>query len=129
MIIYKCLFCNECCSKKFNEKFKFKGTFKFSNGDINKFINLLLRKGIYTYEYMDDWESSNETKLPEKEEFHSNLNLEDITDADYMHVKRVCKDFEIKNLSEDHGLYIKWKLLLLGDVFKNFREMCLKFSE
>ena len=130
MIIYKCLFCNECCSKKLNEKFKkkFKGTFKFSNSDINKFI-LLLRKGVYTYEYMDDWENSNETKLPEKEEFYSNLNLEDITDADYMHVKRACKDFEIKNLSEDHGLYIKWNLLLLGDVFKNFREMSLKFSE
>ena len=130
LIIYKCLFCNECCSKKLNEKFKkkFKGTFKFSNSDINKFI-LLLRKGVYTYEYMDDWENSNETKLPEKEEFYSNLNLEDITDADYMHVKRVCKDFEIKNLSEDHGLYIKWNLLLLGDVFKNFREMSLKFSE
>ena len=45
---------------------------------------------------MDDWEKFNETKLPEKEEFYSNPNLEDITDADYMHVKRVCTDFETK---------------------------------
>ena len=43
----------------------------------------------------------------EKEEFYSNLNMEDITDADYMHVKRVCKDFEIKNLGEHHYLYFK----------------------
>ena len=49
---------------------------------------------------MDDWEEFNETTLTEKEEFYSNLNMEDITDADYMHSKRVCKDFEIKNLAE-----------------------------
>ena len=47
---------------------------------------------------MDEWERFNETTLPEKEEFYSNLNVEDITDADYMHAKRTCKDFEIKNL-------------------------------
>ena len=49
---------------------------------------------------MDDWEEFNETTLTEKEEFYSNLNMEDITDADYMHPKRVCKDFEIKNFAE-----------------------------
>ena len=47
---------------------------------------------------MDDWGKFNEKTLPEKEEFCSNLNMEDITDADYTHAKRVCKDFEIKNL-------------------------------
>ena len=46
---------------------------------------------------MVDWEKFNETTLPEKQEFNSNLNMEDIEDADYLHVKRVCKDFEIKN--------------------------------
>ena len=68
----------------------------FSSNYINKFI-LLLRKGVYPYEYMDDWEKFNETTLPKKEEFYSNLNMEDITDADYMHAKTVCKDFQIKN--------------------------------
>ena len=58
-----------------------------NNNDINKFI-LLLRKGVYPYEYMDDWEKFNEIKLPEKEEFYSNLNLEDIRDADCMYAKR-----------------------------------------
>ena len=59
-----------------------------------------LRKGVYPYEYIDDWEMFNETKLPETKGFDSNLNLEDIKDADYMHAKRVCKDFEIKNLGK-----------------------------
>ena len=45
---------------------------------------MLLRKGVYPYEYMDDWEKFNETTLPEKEKFYSNLNMEDITDEDYM---------------------------------------------
>ena len=57
-----------------------------------------MRKSVYPYEYMDEWERFNETKLPEKEEFYSNLNVEDITDADYMHAKRICKDFQIKYL-------------------------------
>ena len=55
-----------------------------------------MRKGVYPYEYMDDWEKFNETSLPEKEHFYSHLNMEGVTDADYAHAKRVCKDFEIK---------------------------------
>ena len=71
MIKYKCLSCNKDHSNKLDEKLKkkFKNTLKFSNNDINKFI-LLLRKGVYPYEYMYDWETFNETTLPEKEEFY-----------------------------------------------------------
>ena len=72
---------------------------------------------------MDDWVKFNETTLPEKEEFYSNLNIEDTTDANYMHAKRVCKDFEIKNLGEYHDLHPKSDTLLLADVFD---KMCLK---
>ena len=86
---------------------------------------MLLRKGAYRYEYMDDWENFNET-LPEKEEFYSNLNMKEITDTDYMHGKKVYKDFEMKNLGEYHALYLKSDTLLLAHVFKNFRKMCLK---
>ena len=68
----------------------FKDIFKFSDHDINKFI-LLLRRDVCLYEYRDDWEKFNETALPEKEEIYSNLNMEDITDADYMYAKRVCQ--------------------------------------
>ena len=52
--------------------------------------------------------------------------MEGITDANYTHVKRVCKDFEIKHLGKYHDLYAQSKTLLLADVFKNFRNMCLK---
>ena len=52
------------------------------------------------------------------------VNMEEITDAYYMHGRRVCKDFEIKNLSEYYDLYLKSDILLLVDVFENFRKMC-----
>ena len=69
---------------------------------------MLLRKGVYHYDkhydipYMDDWKKINEIASPEKGESCSNLNMEDITD--YIHAKRVCKDFEIKSLGEYHDL-------------------------
>ena len=94
LIKRKCLSCNKDYSNKIDEKLKeiFKNTFKFSNNDINEFI-LLLRKGVYPYDYIDDWEKFNETSLPEKEEFYSNLNMEDITEADYMHERKKKKEF------------------------------------
>ena len=121
---------DKCYSKKLNEKLKkkFKSTFKFSNNDINEFI-LLLRRDVYPYQYMNDWEKFNERTLPGKEEFYSNLNLKDITDADYMHAKRLCKEFEIRALGEYHDLYLKSDVLLLVNVFGNFRKMCLKIYE
>ena len=75
---------------------------------------------------MDDWEKFNETSLPEIEDFYSHLNMEDITDADYAHAKRVCKDFEIKKIGEYHDLYVQSDTLLLADVFENLRNMCIK---
>ena len=63
------------------KKKRFKNTFKLSNYEINKFI-LLLRKGVYTYEYMEEQEKYNEILLPEKGEFYSSLNVKDIRDAD-----------------------------------------------
>ena len=71
----------------------------FSSNDINKFT-LLLQKGVYPYEYMDDWENFNEISSPEKEDIYSNLNMEDITDTEYTHAKSVCKYFEMKSLGE-----------------------------
>ena len=78
---------------------------------------------------MDDWEKFNATKLAEKEEFYSNLIMEDITDADYKHWKRFYKEFEIKKLGEYHDLYFESDTLLLADVFENFKKMCLKVYE
>ena len=75
---------------------------------------------------MDDWERFGETTLPEKENFYGNLNMEDVTDADYMDTKRVCKDFEVKDLGEYHDLYLHHDTSRLVDVFENFRKTCLK---
>ena len=55
--------------------------------------------------------------------------MKDITDADYAHAKRVCKDFEIKNLGEYHDFYVQSDTLLLSDVFENFKNMCIKIYE
>ena len=66
-----------------------------------------MQKGVYPYEYMDNWEKYNKTLLPEKEDFYSHLNMQDNTDADYTHAKRVYKDFEIKNLGNYHDLYVQ----------------------
>ena len=68
---------------------------------------MLLRVGAYPYEYMDEWEMFNKTTLPEKEKFYSNLNMEDVTDLDYMYAKRVWKDFETKKLGEYLDLVLK----------------------
>ena len=95
---------------------RFKSMFKFSNNEVNKFI-LFLRKAVYPYEYMDDWEKFDETLLSEKEEFYSNLNIEDIKYANQMHAKKFCKDFEIKSIGEYHDQYLKSDTLLLVDVF------------
>ena len=72
--------------KSFNENLKKRCyiTNKFSNHDVNKFI-LFLRKDVYAYEYIDNWKKVNETLLPEKDGFYSQLNMEDITDADYIY--------------------------------------------
>ena len=67
---------------------------------------------------MDYWEKFNETTLPEKEKYYSNLSMEDITKAPYKDGKRICKDVEIKNLGEYHDLYHRSDALLLADVLK-----------
>ena len=118
LLKYKCLCCNMNYQKKFDESLtkRFFTTYKFSNHDINKFI-LLLRKGVYPYEYMDGWEKFNESLLPGKEDFYSKLFMEDITDADYAHGKRVCKGLELKNSGEYQDLYVQSNILLLSNVF------------
>ena len=83
-------------------------------------------KGVYHCEYVDDWEKFNETSLPEKDDFYSHVNIEDITHAGYPRAKIICKDFKIKNLGEYQQLYVESDTLLLAD---NFRYMRLKINE
>ena len=96
---------------------------KYYTGDK---LSLVKRKGVYPYEYMDSLERFKETKLPPKEAFYSKLNNESISDEDYAHAKKVWKVFKMKHLQDYHNLYNETDVLLLADVFENFRNICME---
>ena len=86
---------------------------------------LLIGKGIYPYEYMNDWNRLKETTLSPKEAFYSKLNMSGASDRDYEHARRVWAEFGINNLGEYHDLYPKTDVILLANVFEAFRKVCL----
>ena len=99
-LIYRCKECKEEWKRQIEGLIqKFSSIYQFCNGNLNKFV-LLLRKGVYPHEYMDSWEKFDEIALPPKEDFYSNLNLEDISDEDYAHAQKVWDVFEINNRGE-----------------------------
>ena len=79
-------------------------------------------------EYTDSLKKFHETSLPKKENFYSNLDMEDITDANYKHAKKEWKNFEIKSLREYHNLYLQSDTLFLGYVFENFHNKCTELD-
>ena len=87
---------------------------------------MLTRKGVYPYDYVSSIGVLSETKLPPKEEFYSKLNDEDITDDDYQHALNVWTTFKCQSIRDYHDLSLKSDVLLLADVFENFRKTCLK---
>ncbi len=120
--------CEKCCKVK---------TRQLDQGELEKrFINLrsrclsdehfrlFLRKGVYPYEYMDSFDRFEETVIPPKEAFYSNLNLSDISDRDYQHALKVFKALECRDLGDFHDWYLCSDVLLLADVFENFRDTC-----
>ena len=129
-LILRCFSCKNNYEKDFNKGLikRFANTYNFCDNDLNKFI-LLLSKGVYPYEYMDNWERFNETSLPDKEYFYSSLNMENVDDIDYRHGNNVFKKFKLKCLGEYHNLYVQSDTLLLADVFENFRNMCIRVYE
>ena len=107
---------------------KFPNTYQLCNNDRNKF-ELLLRKGVYPYEYMDSWKKFKEESLPDKESFYDELNKEGITDEDYAHAQKVWDTLNIKNFGEYHHLYVRSDTSVLADVFEIFRDKCLEIHE
>ena len=78
---------------------------------------------------MDSWERFNKASLPGKKTFHSELNLEEITDKDYTHVQNIFEEFKLKNLGDHYDLYVQSHTLFLKDVFENFRNKCIETYE
>ena len=89
-------------------------------------FELLTRKGVYPYAYMDSADRFKESKLPPKEDFYNDLVKQHITEEDYDFVKKLWETFRLKNLGELHDLYMETDTLLLADVFQNYRQVILK---
>ena len=101
---------------------EFFGFYEYSKNQ----YKLLIKKGIYPYEYMTDWDKFKEMKLPPREAFCSKLNMTGVKDEDYEHSNRVWKEFGLKDLGEYHDPYLKMDVILLANVFEAFRKVCLK---
>lgn len=98
-------------------------------------FELLMRKGVYPYEYMTSWDKFNETKLPETEKFMSTLekqlgSFDELTDkqkaglrAEVLHAKHVWSSFQCKNLGDYHDVYLSGDIHQLADIFENFRKV------
>ena len=132
--------------KPIKHKIRFIDSFKFMSTSLESLVNnlpddvfnnlercykgeklsLVKRKGVYPYEYMDSLERFKENKLPPKEAFYSRLTGEGISDEDYEHAEKVWKVFDMKTLQDYHDLYNVTDVLLLADVFENFRNVCME---
>ena len=88
--------------------------------------DLLTRKGVYPYEYVNSWDRFNETQLPPIDAFYSNLNMSSISEEDYQHTQRVWEEFGIHNLGDYHDLYLRTDVVLLPNVYEAFRATCLR---
>ena len=89
-------------------------------------FQMLTRKGVYPYSYMDSFDKFAETQLPPEEAFENDLSKENISEEDHTFVKELWKTFHLQNLGELHDLYMETDTLLLADVFENYRKTILK---
>ena len=90
-------------------------------------LNLLRRKGVYPYDFMNSFDKFDLCELPTELEFYSKLNDEHISDADYIHAQKVWKEMNCSTLRDYHNVYLQTDVLLLADVFEKFRSSCLSF--
>jgi len=103
-------------------KESFKNLARYYTGE---YLELLLRKGVFPYDWFDSFKKLSEKQLPSKEAFYSKLNDENISEENYQHAQKVWKKFNMETMREYHNLYLKSDVLLLSDVFENFRDVCL----
>ena len=127
-LLYKCKECKKTTLKPipaYKLIKNFRSVYKFCNDDLDNFV-LLLRKGVYPYEYMDSWEKLDKTSILPKEAYYNKLNKKNISNIDYARVEKVWEVFKLKNTCENHDLYVQCDTLLLADVFENFRDKCIE---
>ena len=103
-------------------------TYKLSDDNIKKFM-LLLRKGVYPYEYMRSWKNFEEPVPLDKKYYYSETNDAIISNSDIEHVKKACEAFNITDLGEYHDLYLSIDVALLADVFENFRDTTINIDK
>src|SRR5437867_1001934 len=104
--------------------------FKYLKQEMNDNVELLTRKGVYPYSYMDSWKKFVvSTQKLQKQDFRNDLTGEEISDDNYSFYKLVCKKLKLKTLRDYHDLYLKSDVLLLAEVFENFRKMSLEYYE
>ena len=92
-----------------------------------KNVELLLRKGVYSYSYMDSYSRFEETSLPPKADFNNTLTKSDISDQDHQYAQRAWTECNIHTMGEYHDLFLKTDVLLLADIFEHFRKTCLQY--
>jgi len=85
-----------------------------------------MRKGIFPYNYVDSITKLADTSIPAKDAFYSRLKSEEFTNEDYKRSKKVWTEFKMKTFQEYLELYNKVDVLLLADVFENFRDICMR---
>ena len=88
--------------------------------------DLLTRKGVYPYEYVNSWDRFEETQLPPINAFYSNLNMSLISEDNYQRTQKVWEEFGIRNLGDHHDLYLRTDVVLLANVYEVFRDTCLR---
>ena len=123
---------------------RFIDSFQFLGASLDKLVNnlprgslqharkhlgendLLYVKGIFPYEWFDSFDKFELTELPPEDAFYSNLNEEGIKDEEYERAQEVWTTFNCENFKDYHDLYLKTDVILLADVFENFRDLSLK---
>ena len=122
--------CERCRTKKTKDlgeevlKKNFKHTGRF--WECHEKFRLMIREGVYPYEYMDSWKKFEETSLPPKDASYSRIKMKGISDQDYEHAQQVWNTMERKTLGCYHDTFLATDVLLLADVFETFHNACLK---
>jgi len=147
----KSIYEDENGKKKFKYKIRFIDSFKFMSTSLDKLANILsacaqtkrdenqfkhtrqtfgdeqcehlMRKGDYSYDYVDCLDKLDEKQLPPKEALYSKLSGCHISNEDYEHAQNVWKHFSIQTMKDYHNLYLKTDVLLLAEMFENFRDI------